>query len=299
LCYGLGLFKTTRLPVLVIVVGNLTVGGTGKTPLVIWLAEFLRAQGFSPCVISRGYGGRAIEPQSVSMATDPSLVGDEAVLLAKRLRCPVWVGADRAAVARALLSARPDCNIILSDDGLQHYRLQRDVEIAVVDGTRRFGNGLLLPAGPMREPRSRLRCVDAVVVNGGETGADEYEMQLTGKVLHKVEDSKITALAKEFAGKRVHAVAAIGNPARFFTHLRALGLQVTEHPFADHHPFQPQDLQFAGAEVILMTEKDAVKCATFNLQNAWYLPVTSELPPAFGNDILQQLKVKANGRKTA
>jgi tetraacyldisaccharide 4'-kinase len=297
-CYGLGLFKATRLPVPVIVVGNISVGGTGKTPLVIWLAQFLRAQGYSPCVISRGYGGRAVTPQSVSAATDPSLVGDEAVLLAQRLRCPVWVGADRVAVARALLSARPDCNIILSDDGLQHYRLRRDIEIAVVDGQRRFGNGMLLPAGPLREPQARLRCVNAVVINGGEAQAHEYAMQLTGNVFHNLQDHSASAQASDFSGKRIHAVAAIGHPDRFFDHLRRLGLQVVQHAFPDHYPYQPQDLQLAQAEVILMTEKDAVKCTTFNLQNAWFLPVTGELTAAFGDIILQQLKAIENGRKT-
>jgi tetraacyldisaccharide 4'-kinase len=299
LCYGLGLFKSIRLPVPVIVVGNITVGGTGKTPLVIWLAQFLRAQGYNPCVISRGYSGSAIQPQSVTSATDPSLVGDEAVLLAYRLRCPVWVGADKVAVARALLSARPDCNVILSDDGLQHYRLQRDIEIAVVDGKRRFGNGLLLPAGPMREPRGRLRRVDAVVINGGETLANEYAMQLTGNVFYRLQDDTASAEAGDFSGKRLHAVAAIGHPARFFDHLRTLGLQVMEHAFPDHYAYQPQDLQFADAEAILMTEKDAVKCTNFNIQNVWFLPVTGELTAAFGDKILQQLKATENGRKTA
>lgn len=307
LCYGLGLFKTVRLPVPVIVVGNLTVGGTGKTPLVIWLAQFLRAEGYNPCVISRGYGGRAVSPQSVSAATDPSLVGDEAVLLAQRLRCPVWVGADKAAVARALLTARPDCNVILSDDGLQHYHLHRDIEIVVVDGLRRFGNGMLLPAGPMREPQARLRNVDAVVINGGQAqlpdrmpGAQEHEyaMQLAGSTFYRLDDNTSSAQANDFRNKQVHAVAAIGHPTRFFDHLRTLGLQVVEHAFPDHHAYRPQDLQIAGAEVILMTEKDAVKCTTFNMQNIWFLPVTGELPPAFGYKILQQLKATENGRKT-
>jgi tetraacyldisaccharide 4'-kinase len=304
-CYHLRLFKATRLPVPVIVIGNLTVGGSGKTPLVIWLAQFLRAQGYTPCVISRGYGGTAMQPQSVTSATDPSLVGDEAVLLARRLHCPVWVGTDRVAVARALLSARPDCNIILSDDGMQHYRLQRDIEIAVVDGQRRFGNGLLLPAGPMREPRTRLRCVDAVVINGvqeyakQQVQAHEYAMQLRGSDFYSLQHPSSSAHASDFFGKKIHAVAAIGHPARFFNHLRTLGLQIVEHEFPDHYPYQPQDLHFEDAEVILMTEKDAVKCTTFNIRNAWFLPVTGELAAAFGDKILQQLKAIENGRKTA
>ena len=298
LAYGLKLIKSTRLPVPVIVVGNITVGGTGKTPLVIWLAEFLRNQGYTPCVISCGYGGRAVNPQSVSSATDPALVGDEAVLLARRLRCPVWVGADRVAVARALLSARPDCNIILSDDGLQHYRLQRDVEIAVVDGQRRYGNGLLMPAGPLREPQARLRYVDAVVINGDEAKAHEYAMQLNGELLQNLQNNS-TAHARDFIGKKIHAIAGIGHPARFFQHLRTLGLQAVEHAFADHHLYQPQDLQFDDVAAILMTEKDAVKCTAFAGENAWFLPVQATLTPTFGDKILDLLKSLENARNTA
>ncbi|MCE9633549.1 MAG: tetraacyldisaccharide 4'-kinase [Methylophilales bacterium] len=297
--YGLGLFKTISLPVPVIVVGNISVGGTGKTPLILWLAEFLAEQGYRPGIISRGYASRAKQPQSVSPATDPALVGDEAVLLAQRLKCPVWVGEDRVAVARALLVARPDCNVILSDDGLQHYRLGRDVEVAVVDGMRRFGNGFVLPAGPLREPQQRLQCVDAVVVNGGKAAENEYAMSLQGRMFRNVRDGEISADAADFSDQNCHAVAGIGHPSRFFSYLRSLGLSVVEHAFSDHHAFTPQDLQFNDSAAILMTEKDAVKCRAFAPAESWFLRVDARLDNVFGEIILERLRKLENGRKTA
>jgi tetraacyldisaccharide 4'-kinase len=300
--YRIGLLVSVRLPVPVLVVGNITVGGTGKTPLVLWLAELLRQQGYRPGIISRGYGGREGAPESVSAASDPALVGDEPVLLAKRLRCPVWVGADRVEVARALLRARPDCDILISDDGLQHYRLQRDVELVVVDGVRRFGNGACLPAGPLREPLGRLRLVDAVVVNGGAVASGEYAMQLNGFVFRQLRDESREAGLQEFLGQRIDAVAGIGNPARFFDTLRQLGLDVTEHPFPDHHAYQPDDLQYA--DTVIMTEKDAVKCSAFAPENSWYLAVDAEVDTALASHLLEILNSAAlkrleHGRKTA
>lgn len=297
LLYRLGLLRSYRLPVPVIVVGNINVGGTGKTPLVLWLVEFLRGHGYRPGIISRGYGGRASSPQSVSATSAPVLVGDEPVLLAQRAQCPVWIGERRVDVARALLGARPDCDVLICDDGLQHYALQRDIEVIVVDGARRFGNGLQLPAGPLREPLSRLKSVDAVVVNGGSIDPGEYAMQLVGKDFHQLKQS-VTATASEFIGKRLHAVAGIGNPARFFAHLRNLGLQVVEHSFPDHHSYQPHELQFKDADAILMTEKDAVKCADFAPPNAWVLAVDAEVDAAFGNKILEKIR-KRDGSKIA
>ncbi len=296
--FGLGLCKIISLPVPVIVVGNISVGGTGKTPLILWLAEFLTEQGYRPGIISRGYAGRAKQPQSVSLATDPTLVGDEAVLLAQRLKCPVWVGEDRVAVARALLVARPDCNVILSDDGLQHYRLGRDLEVVVVDGLRRFGNGFVLPAGPLREPQQRLQCVDAVVVNDGKVTENEYSMSLQGRTFRNVSDIEAFADADDFSDQHCHAVAGIGHPSRFFNHLRGLGLSVVEHPFLDHHAYVPQDLQFDDSAAILMTEKDAVKCHTFAPPKCWFLRVDAMLDSAFGEIILERLRELENGRKT-
>lgn len=297
LAYRIGLLRHYRLPVPVIVVGNLTVGGAGKTPLVLWLVEFLRGHGYHPGIVSRGYGSRISTPQSVSATSDPIFVGDEPVLLAQRAQCPVWVGLRRVDVARALLGARPDCDVLISDDGLQHYALRRDVEVVVVDGVRRFGNELLLPAGPLREPLSRLKSVDAIVINGGSIAPGEYAMQLAGNCFRQLKQA-VTATPEDFVGKRLHAMAGIGYPARFFSHLRKLGLQVIEHPFPDHHTYQPHELQFKDADAILMTEKDAVKCAAFAPPNAWALAVDAEVDAAFGHRILEKIR-KRDGRQTA
>ncbi len=274
--YRAGLLKTVRLPVPVIVVGNINVGGTGKTPMVTWLVALLRKEGYRPGIISRGYGGSADHwPQPVRADSDPAMVGDEAVLLARRCRCPMTIGPDRPAAARALLEYA-DCDIIISDDGLQHYRLGRDVEIAVVDGMRRFGNGHCLPAGPLREPVRRLRSVDLVIVNG-TAGSREYAMQLQPASLRNLQHAEKIRPLQQFAGQRVHAVAGIGNPARFFELLTSHGLGVIEHPFADHHPFRAGDLDFGDELPVLMTEKDAVKCQAFAKAHYWYLPVDAQL----------------------
>lgn len=274
--YRSGLLKTVRFPVPVIVVGNISVGGTGKTPLVVWLVALLRKAGYHPGIISRGYGGGADHwPQPVQADSDPTQVGDEAVLLARRCRCPMTVGPDRPAAARALLEYA-DCDIIISDDGLQHYRLGRDVEIAVVDGVRRFGNGHCLPAGPLREPVRRLRSVDMVIANG-HAGSREYAMKLQPASLHNLLHSEKTRPLQQFADQRVHAIAGIGNPARFFELLTRHGLGVIEHPFVDHHPFRSEDLDFDDELPVLMTEKDAVKCQTFAKAHHWYLPVDAQL----------------------
>lgn len=298
LCYRLGLLRSYRMSVPVIMVGNLTVGGTGKTPMVLWLVQFLRSHGYHPGIVSRGYGSRARHPQSVSATSDPTLAGDEPVLLAQRAQCPIWVGVGRVQVARALLSAKPDCDVLISDDGLQHYRLQRDIEIVVVDGQRRFGNGRMLPAGPLREPLSRMKSADAVVVNGGDIAPGEYAMRLSGDIFVHLRDRSRSATAHDFVGRRLHAVAGIGYPSRFFGHLRQLGLDVIEHPFPDHHIYQPHELQFDDADAILMTEKDAVKCAGFAPENVWVLAVDAEVDAAFGNKILEKLR-KRDGRKAA
>lgn len=295
--YRFNLLRSIAMPVPVIVVGNLTVGGTGKTPLVLWLVEFLRGEGYRPGIISRGYGSRASQPQPVTATSDPVFVGDEPVLLARRAQCPVWVCARRVDAASALLAAHPECNVLISDDGLQHYRLRREIEIVVVDGQRRYGNSLMLPAGPLREPVSRLDRADAIVINGGSIAPGQYSMQLTGALFRNLRDGSAATVA-DFAGKRLHAIAGIGYPPRFFAHLRQLGLAIVEHAFPDHHAFKPADLQFENADAILMTEKDAVKCAAFAPRNSWVLAVDAEVDAALGYKVLEKLR-KYDGCQTA
>jgi tetraacyldisaccharide 4'-kinase len=285
LAYGAGLLPSHRLSVPVIVVGNITVGGTGKTPLVIWLVEHLRARGYRPGLVSRGYGGRARNwPQQVRPDSDPGVVGDEAVLLARHCTCPMAVGPDRVAAARAL-EEHHGVDIIVSDDGLQHYALQRDIEIAVIDGVRRFGNGHCLPAGPLREPVSRLRSVDLVVANG-IGGRLEYGMRLLPGDAWRLDDPAQRRELRTFANTRVHAVAGIGHPERFFTTLAGIGIQGIPHAFPDHHAFQAKDLAFARDGLpVLMTEKDAVKCQALPGLQAWVVPVRAELDERFARQL--------------
>ena len=287
--YRSGMLSSKKLPVPVIIIGNITVGGSGKTPLTLWLAQQLIESGWHPGIVSRGYGGTARVPQAVDIASDPAVVGDEAVLMAQRKLCPVWIGQDRPAAARALLQTHPECDVLLSDDGLQHYRLRRDVEIAVVDGARRFGNGFLLPAGPLREPRSRLGQVDAVVVNGGVAAAGQYSMQLYGDRFYNLLNPETTASAADFQNQNVHAIAGIGHPQRFFAHLKQLGLKAHVHPFPDHHRYTPGDLAYDGADAILMTEKDAVKCTPFATEKCWVLRVDVQMAPALVQHILERI----------
>lgn len=307
--YRAGLLHSERLPVPVVVVGNITVGGTGKTPLTLTLAQQLIENGYRPLIVSRGHtigtqftakqasrgidsGGdtsRAVTPDSA-----PAQVGDEPLLMARRGLCPVWVGRDRAAAARAGLQANPQCDVVLCDDGLQHYRLRRDVEIAVVDGARGFGNGWLLPAGPLREPVSRLRSVDAVVVNSGGTPPGQFAMRLEGALFHNLLDPGKTAAAADFSATKNHAVAGIGNPQRYFRHLKALGMSFTPHPFPDHHPYRAEDLAFDDCDAILLTEKDAVKCAPFADARYWMLRVEARIDPALIAHILR--KIAPHGR---
>jgi len=296
LLFRCGALSSIKLPVPVIIVGNITVGGTGKTPLTLWLAEQLLADGWHPGIISRGFGGSGSVPQQVMDNSDPATVGDEPVLMAQRLLCPVWVGRDRPAAARALLLAHPECDVILSDDGLQHYRLQRDVEIVVVDGLRRFGNGFFLPAGPLREATSRLRGVDAVVINGGavvQRGSkaiqDEFLMKLEGMHFYNLLNPAITATADDFQGQCVHAIAGIGHPERFFLHLNKLGLTPKTHSFPDHHQYTAADLAYNDDYALLMTEKDAVKCIAFADERCWVLRVEAHLDSALTQLILKKI----------
>ena len=300
--YRAGLIASVKLPVPVIVSGNITVGGTGKTPLALWLAAHLRARGHTPGIVCRGYGGRARTPQRVAPESDPQDCGDEAVLLARRSGCEVWAGVDRVAAARSLLAAEPGCNVLISDDGLQHYALARDIEICVVDAARGFGNGWLLPAGPLRERLSRLESVDAVVVNAGDGNAlhpsialipgrpARFTMKLEGREFRNILNPERRAGPGYFRGRRVHAVAGIGHPERFFSQLRGLGLEFTAHPFPDHYRFTATDLAYSGAEAVVMTEKDAVKCRRFAAQTHWELPVDAVPDSALGELVLVRLE---------
>ena len=284
--YAVRLLKSAHPGLPVIVVGNLTAGGSGKTPLVLWIAEFLRGKGWSPASVSRGYGGVVQAPRAATIASQPAEVGDEPILLARRSGCPVWVGPDRLRVIDALRLQHPDVDVLILDDGLQHYRLRRDIEIAVVDA-RGFGNGALLPAGPLREPASRLKSVDAVVSHGAPVRG--YAMKLEGDVLHSMADASRREVAAAFAGKRAHAVAGIGDPNRFFLHLARFGIKPIPHPFPDHHPFRPEELDFGDDLPVLLTEKDAVKLRHAPRPNWWVLPVTAKLDPAFGEWLLGRL----------
>ena len=277
--YQRGWKRSERLPVPVIVVGNITVGGAGKTPLVIALVEALRERGFNPGVVSRGYGGSAQAPMLLDDDPDPRVVGDEPALIKLRTGAPVAIGRDRPCAARLLLKGGADA--VIADDGLQHYALARDVEVCVVDGARRFGNARLLPAGPLREPLSRLSEMDFVVCNGSEPRGGEIPMHLQAGAAFALRDPASTRALGSFAGQRVHAVAGIGYPARFFAMLRGQGVEVIEHPFADHYTYSAFDLAFGDELPVLMTEKDAVKCRSFAGENAWAVPVRACLQPAF------------------
>jgi tetraacyldisaccharide 4'-kinase len=274
--YRRGWLRSVRLPVPVVVIGNITAGGTGKTPLTIAVAQALRERGFVPGVVSRGYGGRQHAPVLLDDTASPQQVGDEPCLIHAH-GIPIAVGRDRPAAASLLIGA--GCDVVIADDGLQHYRLVRDVEVCVVDAVRGFGNGRLLPAGPLREPLMRLVTVDLRVCNGGErTGA--YAMQLSGgEACSLTDDSHQSLLA--FTGQKVHAVAAIGHPARFFDSLRAYGILPVEHAFPDHHAFAPADLRFAEPLPVLMTDKDAIKCRRFAQPGWWRVPVHAQLPQEF------------------
>jgi len=295
--YRIGVWRVRRFAVPVLVVGNITVGGTGKTPLVIWMAGHLRRLGWRPGIVSRGYGGGARHwPQQVRADSDPAAVGDEAVMLAAATGCPTCVGPDRPAAVEALLG-HTDVNLVISDDGLQHYALARDLEIAVIDGVRRLGNGFLLPAGPLREPASRLRRVDMVVVNG-QARPGEFSMKRRQPEIRPLLGGA-PAAAGSFAGRRVHAVAAIGNPQRFFELLGRLGMQVEPHPFPDHHPFRAEDLRFDDGLPILMTEKDAVKCRRLACRNCWVVHVDAQPDAGFVYRLSVALKDIVDGQKTA
>jgi tetraacyldisaccharide 4'-kinase len=286
--YRKGILKSHSLSVPVVVVGNITVGGTGKTPLIIWLVELLKNAGYKPGIISRGYDGKSEAwPQLVTENSDVLSVGDEALLIAKQTRLPLVIDPSRVVAATKLL-AEFDCNVILSDDGLQHYQLNRDIEIAVIDGERRFGNGYCLPAGPLREPIERLGSVNFVVVNGEKYAGHEFSMQLIGDMAVNLLTGERKPL-RTFQAMDCHALAGIGNPERFFKLLESAGLSCISHSFPDHYLFEQNDIDFGDNKPILMTEKDAVKCSQFAGQQHWFVPVKAVPEPVFGQQFLDLL----------
>ena len=274
------LTRRVRVGVPVVVVGNLTAGGSGKTPVVIALCEALAAAGHRPGVVSRGYGARVPGIRVLRDGDSADAVGDEPALIARRGGWPVAIGADRVRTARALLEARPDIDVIVSDDGLQHYRLARAAEIVVVDGARGFGNGARIPAGPMREGPGRLARADAVLVHGKDIGIDAQKFRLVPGDAVALDGSGATRPLASFRGQRVNAVAGIGDPRRFFNQLARLGIFVNPRLFPDHHRYARHELEFGDGLPVLMTEKDAVKCAAFAAPDRWFVPIAAELPDA-------------------
>lgn len=306
LAYARGWLKSSHPGVPVIVVGNLTVGGTGKTPVTLWLARELAQRGLTVGIVSRGYGGNARVPRMVKPDSDAREVGDEALLLARYSGADVCVAPERARAAAELVGR--GCRIILSDDGLQHLALRRDLEIVVVDGQRRFGNGALLPAGPLREPVSRLKSVDLVLVNGAPVPASATALAVEGAPA-PLEFILNPSVAVPLAGGAarplssfhgpVHAVAGIGHPARFFASLRQAGLEPVEHAFPDHYAFRASDLEFGDAYPVLMTQKDAVKCTRFADARMWEVPVEPGFAPQVASRILAIVMRCAGGPERA
>jgi tetraacyldisaccharide 4'-kinase len=275
-------------PVPIIVVGNLTVGGTGKTPIIIALAELLQHHGYQPGIISRGYKRRQQSLQQVTAQSSVDDVGDEPLLMAKRLPKVPLVVSSRRNQAIAYLLQHTAVNVILSDDGLQHHALHRDIELVVIDGLRRFGNQRCLPLGPLREPLTRLKTVDFCLVNGSSDRPGEYPFQLQGQTVVNLATGKTSQLA-DWQGQTVHAIAGIGHPERFFQQLSQQQLRVIPHPFADHHAFKQEDLAFNDAHPRLMTEKDAIKCQPFATGLDYYLPVAAKMDNRFIDQFLSRL----------
>lgn len=294
--FACGLKSSIHLAAPVIIVGNITVGGSGKTPTVIYLIELLRQHGYRPGVISRGYGVKIDGVKVVLPGATAAEVGDEPAMIVARTGVPMVVGADRIAAGEQLLR-QFEVDVIISDDGLQHYRLARDIELVVIDGERRLGNGMRLPAGPLREAKTRLNGVDGIIVNGGHAQANEYEMSLAPSGFHHVSQPNVKA---EHEITRGVAMAGIGNPQRFFNSLTELKIDLTaQYSFDDHHAYQAEELTaLAQGQPLLMTEKDAVKCREFATQDWWYLAVNAKLSAKFDQmllDKLQQAKTKLKG----
>jgi len=304
--YNARILRDTTLGVQVIAVGNLTVGGTGKTPLVAWLSSHLAACGLRVAIVSRGYGGRARGVTRVTVHSRASEVGDEPLLLARRATATVFIGRDRVATAQA--AVKDGADIVVCDDGLQHLALVRHCEIVVIDGQRGFGNACLLPRGPLRELPRRLRRVNAVVVNGAITAPGfalpafltrtHYHMNMRPGDARPVSGGASLRALTSFRGTGVHAVAAIGNPQRFFDMLRNAGLTLYEHPMPDHHAFKQSDLNFGDNLPVIMTEKDAVKCVAFADERCWYVPVTAEFSESEANKLIDLVLARVHAFRT-
>jgi tetraacyldisaccharide 4'-kinase len=288
--YLSGVLESVKADVPVVVIGNIVAGGSGKTPLLIAICEYVKKKGFKPGVVSRGYGGSFTGVKQLVDSDTAELVGDEPLMIYRRTGVPVVVSADRASAVEALL-ADNDCDVVFSDDGMQHYRMARDMEIAVVDAGRRFGNGLCLPAGPLRERVKRLDDVDLVVYNGGSDNLASYTLRALN--LNKLDSDSERSLADFKAtlepSTRLHAVAGIGNPSRFFDQLRASGLDIDEYAFTDHHQYQTTDFEGWEQDCIIMTEKDAVKCAQLALTDAWYLEVEAAFSKTLETELASRL----------
>ncbi len=293
--YRLSLCTRQSVSVPVIIIGNISIGGTGKTPFVIWLAKQLQQHGFTPGIISRGYGGASKNyPLLVNNNSDPVSVGDESIIIARHTGCPMAVSPKRTE-ALTILFEQSDCDIIISDDGLQHYSLARDMEIIVVDAERRFGNKCCIPAGPLRESLSRLQNVDFIVYNG-TTNNDLFNMILSANYAFNLLNPSIIKYLTEFSGSDVHGIAGIGNPKRFFYLLTKFGINVIPHEFDDHYLFQSNDVNFDDDKAILMTEKDAAKCQYFACHNMWYIPITASVSGGLKQLIIQKLlRTDTNG----
>jgi len=287
-CYRSGWLPVSRFTRPVVVVGGITVGGSGKTPLTMYVARLLAEQGWSPGVVTRGYGGRPGRlPLRVEADTPVRESGDEAAVMARRLDVPVVVDPDRPRGVRWLIDEL-GCGVVVADDGLQHYAMDRQVEIAVVGGGG-LGNGWCLPAGPLREPASRLQEVDIVVRNNGRAGPDEFGMALRVTGLTRLDRAAVQATSV-FNGRRVHAVAGTGRPEGFFGTLRELGMEVEPHAFPDHYRYTASDFSTMGDAPIVMTEKDAVKCAGLPVENAWYADATAVPEDGFDQHLIELLK---------
>ena len=294
LAYKFRLFKSVTVAKPVIVVGNISVGGTGKTPLIIELSRMLISWGYKVGVISRGYGGHGPWPHQLDDISTAESSGDEPVQIFQRTGVPVVVGPDRIADAQMLIDNN-EIDILLADDGMQHYRLNRDLELIVIDAERQFGNGFMLPAGPLREPVSRLKQSGWAIFNAGnETGDQGYAFKIVPTVVKNLASAEEENIAF-FQEKTVHAVAGIGNPQRFFRMLRDNGLNVMEHAFPDHYVYRANDLQFNDSHPVLMTEKDSVKCKNFNNNKLWFVAIDIQLSESFTNDFKQKVTELVHG----